>query len=148
MTEGALRDRAGDLATLVVTRWVLVRRPSVSFPGPDPRAPTGSLGRPAFTASWLSRRCAGGVNGSRPWLPGCVGEPSSEPTARTPTLPPPNSPALSGASLHSQLVFDDSASFQRFLSLSASERDFLSPPGGGVALGFTTRNQRPPSFHL
>ena len=34
MTEGALRDRAGYLATLVVTRWVLVRRPSVSLPGP------------------------------------------------------------------------------------------------------------------
>ena len=30
MTEGAPRDRAGYLATLVVTRWVLVRRPSVS----------------------------------------------------------------------------------------------------------------------
>ena len=32
MTEGAPRDRAGYLATLVVTRWALVRRPSVSLP--------------------------------------------------------------------------------------------------------------------
>ena len=31
-TEGAPRGRAGYLATLVVTRWALVRQPSVSLP--------------------------------------------------------------------------------------------------------------------
>ena len=36
MTEGAPRDRAGYLATLVVTRWALVRRPSVSLPALQP----------------------------------------------------------------------------------------------------------------
>jgi len=53
MTEGARRDRAGYLATLVVTRWVLVRRPSVSLPGPPS---SDCVGPPS--SDWL------------PWSPG------------------------------------------------------------------------------
>jgi len=137
MTEGAPRDRAGYLATLVVTRWVLVRvgdpwclRLAGSLP---------TLQRLRMAAWWVKGLATRPTLHCRlAALQGFSHElllQRSRPTNPTTTL-------------HFLQLSTGSLSLSHAPSSGERTRLFYRPQGEGPRWAFSTRNQRPPSLHL
>ena len=147
MTEGALRDRAGYLATFVVTRWVLwsatlgiclvVNAVAVVMAA---WLVLGLAARPTFHGRLLD--LVGPGPGSAPDFP--------RPSPDSPTSCPPTANRRSDApsSLSSpdsglQTLSNGPAQLPNELPVGVPTRLFIAP-GGEAALGFFTRSRAAP----